>query len=433
MFWRLLVNHLLLLYLFIFLFSGNVFAATYSWTLSSTGVSGFSSPFLACSSRTYSNGLKSVSATQFNINSFDCNSEYGPGSPGIFDTAIRSGDSCQSGFIYNASTGVCEAPPPDCKVGELFPAKGDDGTVVTSADGRNYVVGSDPPTACYNQCSYSGADTRPSSCYGTPGGVGWCNYVIKSTGENCSADSYTFSESGPQLNSSDTPNVPDSTPNDPLCPKGWGVSNGTCYKLPPEYCDPSTGEVCAPGTTDPDAPPPDPDAPPGTPGGSPDPSDGAADQLEEAEEGAPGDGEACKPKADGSGCGGPTVRGEQCDKVIECTGDAILCATLRQQKKMACAYEYEQARPFIENQIAKDAYKLTTKEVNGSSLFSDGLNAARWMPQGCPAPKAITVKGVSTALSMQPACDFASALGSLFVALASVFFAVYVGRAFGGN
>jgi len=357
----------------------------------------------------------------------------------------RYGDNCPVDTIYNSATGACDAPPPpppECKVGDLFPAKGSVAPVVTSADGRNF-VNSRPSGVCYQQCTYEApSDVRPASCYGTAGGEGWCNYILKGTGVNCSTEHYTFAESGPSLNPPDTPNVPDSDPDDPQCPAGWSVSNGTCFKNPPKPCDPSTGEVCPPGDGDGD------DGSGGDNGGGDDggdngggddpagdPSSGAEDDLDDLEEQRPDtEGEPCKPRADGTGCDGPTARGEACEDVLECTGDAIQCAMLRKQKRMVCDAEYtKEAQQFVENQIAKEDYDLTTHEVDGGALFSAGLNAPRWLPAACPAPKSIAVKGVSTSLSFEPACDFAMALGPLFVALAGVFFAVYVGRAFGGS
>jgi hypothetical protein len=351
-------------------------------------------------------------------------------------TIYRKGTECHPDSTYNQNTGECEYPPEDCKVGDLFPSKGSTGPVVSGSSGAKHVISS-PRTMCQNRCQYADPSARPSGCYAISDTEGYCNFIIKGTGNSCGADSYEFSKAGTPLNPPDTPNVPDSSP-DPVCPPGWSSSNGTCFKNPPKYCDPSTGEICAPGTTDPNKPPPDPGTggTPGTPGegdgGRPDSSDGADKDLSDLESSKP-DAEACKPNADGTGCSGSTVKGEQCDKVVECTGDAVHCSILRQQKKMACAYEYEDARPFIEQQIAKEPYQVKSESVSGSELFSAGLNAPRWMPQGCPAPKSISIKGVSTSLSFEPACDFARGLGPLFVALASIFFAVYVGRAFGGN
>lgn len=348
----------------------------------------------------------------------------------------RLGDSCTLPLVYNESTRSCESPPPECKVGDLFPSKGSVGPVITSDNGSKH-VSSNPQTMCQNQCEYADPTARPSGCYALPGDQGYCNFIIKGTGNNCLADNYEIAVSGDRLNPPDTPNVPDSSP-DPICPPGWSSSGGTCFKNPPKFCDPSTGEICAPGTTDPNKPAPDAGTggTEGTPsegeGGRGDSSSGADKDLQDLQDSKP-DAEACKPAADGSGCSGSTVKGEQCDKVIECTGDAVQCSILRQQKKMACAYEYEEARPFIEQQIAKEPYQVKSESVSGSELFTAGLNAPRWMPQGCPVPKSISIKGVSTSLSFEPACDFARGLGPLFVALASIFFAVYVGRAFGGN
>lgn len=451
----------LLLLFFFSVVSSSVQAVDYYWQWSSNTSTAicktctYSTPSQACSAATtavvayYSSGyvlLDSVVGPVTAVSTtytFTCNIRLAyPSSPTIsrissYPIYRRYGDSCPTGTTLNPTTQVCEEDaPPECKVGELFPSKGTTGPIFTSSSGIRY-VDSSPRTMCQARCEYADPTARPSGCYSTTATEGYCNFIIKSTGKNCSSDSYEISVAGSPLNPPDTPSVPDSSP-DPVCPTGWSVSNGTCFKNPPKFCDPSTGEVCAPGTTDPNATDPEPGTG-GTPGtpvegteGRPDSSSGADKDLQDLLD-SKVDAEPCKPFADGTGCEGSTVKGEQCDKVIECTGDAVQCSILRQQKKMACAYEYEEARPFIEQQIAKDAYDLPTETVDGSALFTAGLNAPRWLPQGCPAPKAINITGISTSLSFEPACDFARTLGPLFVALASIFFAVYVGRAFGGN
>lgn len=421
-----------------------VFAVDYVWRTGNATSAAFDSPTSACSAA-YSGvsiwNFEYISPYGSNLNNpaFRCYARLKKkpeNSDSSHFIAMRYGDSCPTDSTYNSQTGECEAPQPECKVGDLFPSKGSVGPVITSDNGSKH-VSSNPQTMCQNQCEYADPTARPSGCYALPGDQGYCNFIIKGTGNNCSADNYEVAVSGDRLNPPDTPNVPDSSP-DPICPPGWSSSGGTCFKNPPKFCDPSTGEICAPGTTDPDKPAPDAGTggTEGTPGegegGRPDSSSGADKDLQDLQDSKP-DAEACKPAADGSGCSGSTVKGEQCDKVVECTGDAVQCSILRQQKKMACAYEYEEARPFIEQQIAKEPYQVKSESVSGSELFTAGLNAPRWMPQGCPAPKSISIKGVSTSLSFEPACDFARGLGPLFVALASIFFAVYVGRAFGGN
>ncbi|MBU0801139.1 MAG: hypothetical protein KKA05_09060 [Alphaproteobacteria bacterium] len=430
-------------------FVSHIFAADYTYVAYSfPSLGSFGSAGSACTaiisrynqtSQTSTFEYKSLVASSSDPSMFTCNYKQTITSSGQkYDggsSVARNGDSCPSGTEYVPAEGKCQAPPEPCKVGDPFPSKGTTGPIIKNGD-RSYTA-STPRTMCQNQCEYSDPNARPSGCYAVSDTEGYCNFIIKSTGKNCSSDDFEISKAGAPLNPPDTPNVPDSSP-DPVCPPGWSVSNGTCFKNPPKFCDPSTGEICAPGTTDPNKPAPDAGTggTEGTPGegegGRPDSSNGADKDLQDLQDSKP-DAEACKPAADGSGCSGSTVKGEQCDKVVECTGDAVQCSILRQQKKMACAYEYEEARPFIEQQIAKEPYQVKSESVSGSELFTAGLNAPRWMPQGCPAPKSISIKGVSTSLSFEPACDFARGLGPLFVALASIFFAVYVGRAFGGN
>ncbi|WP_260474065.1 attachment protein, partial [Pseudomonas aeruginosa] len=120
-----------------------------------------------------------------------------------------------------------------------FPAKGPDSPVVTSG-GRNYVGDGGAPTACYQSCEYGG-NPSPASCYLVKGSTttGFCNYILKGTGQSCGADSYTFSQTGDSLNPPDTPNTDPSDPNDPGCPPGWSWSGTTCVKTPTDPTDPT--------------------------------------------------------------------------------------------------------------------------------------------------------------------------------------------------
>ncbi|HBP5036355.1 TPA: permease [Pseudomonas aeruginosa] len=69
--------------------------------------------------------------------------------------------------------------------------------------------------------------------------TGFCNYILKGTGQSCGADSYTFSQTGDSLNPPDTPNTDPSDPNDPGCPPGWSWSGTTCVKTPTDPTDPT--------------------------------------------------------------------------------------------------------------------------------------------------------------------------------------------------
>ncbi|MDS9631987.1 virulence factor TspB C-terminal domain-related protein [Pseudomonas aeruginosa] len=155
-------------------------------------------------------------------------------------------------------------------------------------------------------------------------------------------------------------------------------------------------------------------------------------------------GPACKPS--GEGAGGDSegeekeeekeskVSGdESCDAVIACDGDAIQCAMLKQEKKQTCAWDYEKAKGTIESEIAKPEYQLTETTINTGELFNAGISASRWLPSACPAPKVISLSsGPSQTFSWEPECQMASSLAPIIVGLASLFFAVYVGRSIGG-
>ncbi|HHK2371246.1 TPA: attachment protein, partial [Pseudomonas aeruginosa] len=153
--------------------------------------------------------------------------------------AVLTGDSCPPEQELDPADGACKPPPEECKEGELFPAKGPDSPVVTSG-GRNYVGDGGAPSACYQSCEYGG-NPSPASCYLVKGSTatGFCNYILKGTGQSCGADSYTFAQTGDSLNPPDTPNTDPSDPNDPGCPPGWSWSGTTCVKTPTDPTDPT--------------------------------------------------------------------------------------------------------------------------------------------------------------------------------------------------
>lgn len=167
-------------------------------------------------------------------------------------SASRLGDSCPEGTEYDGTitdgSSQCKEPPKDCSTtkDELFPAKGNDAPVINSG-GRNYVADGGAPTACYQQCQYKSDTGRSTSCYLVKGSTtqGFCNYILKGTGENCSADSYQFSTTGDPLNPATEPPdpaVPPSDPNDPGCPEGWAWSGTTCVKADPSNPGDGSGD-----------------------------------------------------------------------------------------------------------------------------------------------------------------------------------------------
>lgn len=286
--------------------------------------------------------------------------------------------------------------------------------------------------------------------------------------------------------------VPNQPPEDPECPGGsvgnMGGERVCVPKFNQEDPDCPTGfsgtvngeKVCQP---DPDAPPEDSDCKPGeTPGYV-----GKGDELKKVcvpeGYGPPickagtypvnngNDGFACVPVSGGAGPGGTdngtkpkpkpgdgngdgstgggggggkpgeegetkpsTVGGESCATELRCEGDAIQCAILRKQKDQVCQWKFDsEVQSQVEASVSGPGYQLDEKQVGVSSLFTEALSQGRWLPNNCPAPRSVNIMGRSYSFEWQPLCHFAESIGPLIVALASIFFAVFIGRGIKGG
>ncbi|QOF84707.1 hypothetical protein IG194_30035 [Pseudomonas sp. ADPe] len=69
-------------------------------------------------------------------------------------------------------------------------------------------------------------------------------------------------------------------------------------------------------------------------------------------------------------------------------------------------------------------------DVDIGSLFGEGT---RFLPSACPAVSTTTLHVGPLQFNWQPVCQYAELVGKFLVAWASLFFATYVGRAFGGD
>ncbi|MFI8979177.1 virulence factor TspB C-terminal domain-related protein [Ectopseudomonas khazarica] len=288
--------------------------------------------------------------------------------------------------------------------------------------------------------------------------------------------------------------IPNQPPEDPDCPGGTlGNMGGETICVPPynqEDPDCPTGfsgtvngeKVCQP---DPDAPPEDSDCKPGeTPGyvGRGDemkkvcvpegykpetckagtypinngsggfacvPVSGGAGPggTDNGSNPKPGTGDGGKGDGDGSTGGGgggkdgeeaeptpSTVGGESCATELRCEGDAIQCAILRKQKDQVCQWKFDgEVQAQVEAIVSGPGYQLDEKQVGVGSLFNEALGQGRWLPSTCPAPRSITIMGRSYSFEWEPLCHFAQSIGPLIVALASIFFAVFIGRGIKGG
>lgn len=141
---------------------------------------------------------------------------------------------------------------------------------------------------------------------------------------------------------------------------------------------------------------------------------------------------------DGDGGDDGLATGLSCGEPLTCTGDAIQCATLQFQKSEYCsdqaAMDYPKQRDAINDFLNQpDLKPEEDEEIDLGSMFSEGT---RFLPSGCPAPESVALTsagGRTFQFSYEPLCQLATDLSYLIVAAAGIFFAVYVGRAVGGE
>lgn len=348
-------------------FARGVNAEQFYWVVASpSAVAGgsYSSPSSACAVvfdyyKPTTNWIKSVEPVRRNDTVFDCfargTNASGRAQSGNIGVISRRGESCQPGAEYDSAAGVCKEPPKECEIGvpNLFRSSNYPIIVI---NGKN-TVPSSPPSGCLSGCAYEADSSRPTSCYRTPGSTteGFCNYTLKSNGQNCSADSGNLGGTGPSLSEPNQPPVtdPPSDPNDPGCPKGYSWSGTTCVKTPTDPTDPTDPGGDGGGTGGGDG------GDGGGTGGGGDGGTGGGDGGTGGGDGnggtGGGDGDGggtggggdgggdgqCDPAKDPNKCGsGSSISGDgDCKVAIQCNGDAIQCAIVRQEKLARCADE----------------------------------------------------------------------------------------------
>lgn len=391
----------------------------------------------------------------------------------------RYGDSCPADTEYNSETGECVPPPSQCEAGnfisinKFFPFGG--GGVRL------------PPNVCVAGCEASYYETDqcsgPYEQQGQTGVLGNnCRVRYQENGVQCSDTSpppnddpappndMPPSDCRPFINADGSVGMdcnPRPDPDDNSCPPGYMIQGTTCFRIPPDHPD-----------YDPNKDPNKPGDGDGDGSGDGDgEGDGSGDGTEkglakdstlkdigtkidttntkltgidgklgtsntllqgiiDAVGKIPNSGGSSNGNGDGDGEGEDesAASGLGCAQDLECTGDPIQCATLRINKEHLCQTQLTaEAEQQIKSVFEGEENQLETKEVSVDSVFTDGLNAARWLPSTCPTPESVTVFGRSYSISWQPLCTFASALSSLIVALASIFFIVYLGKGLKGS
>ncbi|WP_312485524.1 virulence factor TspB C-terminal domain-related protein [Stutzerimonas nitrititolerans] len=404
-----------------------------------------------------------------------CRLTYGSSSA----AAVRSGMGCAPGSTYDPTTGECVASEEDKCVsteGQIISHEYNGGPI-----DRPGPPDAPPPAICENQCQYARTNVV-KGCSRFLDGDNltdvFCTVEYKGNGSSC-----TSGNPSPG-NPFDQPPSKPPTKADPTFAKDskcgdWethadGTQTRSCNSTEeskqPGKVD-CSGDSCKAGVPPPDYSKTDVkqniEKKPNPDGSTTTKTDTTTDKTsckgvkpctstsktetttsEEDAEGKPGDSSY---ECTGAGCDkdGGEDEGEEgpereasvgtCDAGFSCSGDAIDCEILRQQKEQLCLAQemtdFEKHKPGIEATVTGDKFELN--EGNGVIDVPSFVNqGTRFLPSTCPAAEKFSLTmagGRSFEISYEPLCRAASDLSGLFVAVATVLAALYVGRSVGGQ
>lgn len=424
-----------------------------------------------------STGSTCVAKVPYNETLFDYMTAY----------AVRTGGSCPEGATFNSSTGSCDIPEPDqCEptIGQRIKHEHNYGNFGSPP--------TDPPvTVCEGVCQYSNTFEN-KKCYRNflaDKDAGYCSmdYLgngVQCTGGDVSNPASVFDQPPTKPPIDKTPEYNQDNkcgnwvtgadgiarrectatnefrqPGDLKCENTNGNLNCSAGTPPPEYtktditattdkttnpdgstktettttkdttvckgnkpCTSDSSETKDTSGTNPDGSEGDNSSEcVGTACGKPDPKPGMGDEEGEEEE---------EPVSAVTG-------GATCDAPPTCEGDAVQCAILNQQFEARCDFEesadFDGSKTDIEGLFDGDQFELETSDIQAPSFINSG---ARFLPASCPPPQQISLTsngGHTYSLKFDPLCSFASDFSYLILAMMSIWCAVYVGRAFGGE
>ncbi len=396
----------------------------------------------------------------------------------------RRGDSCPPNYTYDTTIGGCKAPEPskcESTIGQMVDHQHKIGTLSEGGVVLQNTRTEPPGSLCQNACQYASTGEAPSRCYrfmeGGDQNSGFCVFRYKGNGVECP-------------NTDPTPNTPPATL--PTREKANECTNKvTDAEGRVHYSCLATDTFKEPGNMQCG----EVNGVFGCKEGKPSPTKKETETKTEVAEQTASDGSsttsttttttttnctgvnACstttsvtngtsKTNADGTsggesstctgtGCKASDKPGEEdkeeeeepereasgtddCDVPVQCSGDAIDCAMVQQQKQLRCEVEeqgdFDKHKGEIEAAVKGDKFELAQdSEIQAPSFLDSG---ARFLPSSCPPDKTFSLKtngGRSFSLSYEPLCSAASDLGVLILIGTSVFCALYVGRAFGGE
>ncbi|MDA8482621.1 hypothetical protein NNO07_06030 [Pseudomonas resinovorans] len=414
---------------------------------------------------------------------------WNPPAEGISWVRIgRYGDSCPTGTEYNPVTGVCEGPQPDPCESSIGQSLSHEHRMGEYTGGGAIGGRTDPPgVVCQGSCQYAWDSAGPTNVYrfvdGTPNGV-FGLFAYKGNGVSCSEeDSPSKGPSSLEAQSKSESSCTDKVTD------GEGRVLMTC-QTSVEYTNPGScdrgqvdvgsglQDVCIPKSPSPSQQKTEtekditevtnPDGSKTTTtsetttttncSGTKACTTSVTNNTSVSHTNADGTKGSESSTCTGPGCkdsdgksqedkakeeeeqeeGESSASGLQCEQAIACEGDAIQCAILQQEKEQKCAAEelndFAGHKGEIEGFLAEaDPGNPESPQVQVPSFIQSG---ARWLPSNsCPADKTVNLRsggGKTLAFSYEPLCAAASDLSYVFVALAGIAAALYVGRAFGG-
>lgn len=428
---------------------------------------------------TFTYVIKSKSATQWRFNVARASGGYVAIDQGV----TRAGDSCPSDTTFNVETGMCEGEPPSlCESlsGTSFPfnksGTAGDGYVSLSADGK---FGGAQQSACYSGCV---ANTADQKCTTRVTGAYFCQGTGYYTGAECGSGGTSEVEESPVP---DYPEPETFLEDKPCIPVANPDGSTTCtseksVEKEGQHCGTFNGErICS------DSQPSKNKVDIKTDTSVKTNADGSKTTTKtdtatvtkcngtsctttttttktttntDSAGNNTGTTGTCKgpdcpdkngnPDGDGDGFGdciggeceeGSGVGGEGCDVPLACEGDPIQCAILRKNKEQQCFAEeqadFEGQKENIEQLVQGEKFDLDEGEgdIDVPSFINQGT---RFLPSSCPADETMSLHlagGRNFGLSYEPLCRAATDLSGLFVAVATIFAALYVGRAVGGK
>jgi hypothetical protein len=432
MIWR--FTPFLLLWLF---YSPVASALDYYWTV--TGFEGqYSSPIEACEAKRTGATVYDSSTIELNAagTSGDCKAPNWQNIIVTFGTARRFGDSCpNSDDVYNPVTGTCDQNCSNTE-GQQLAARGPISPVITDNDGIRTIVTEPFTSACFTGCSYEiqSSFSDRLSCALTSGSTteGFCNYRVTGTGESCPASTGVPASAGDPRDPNDPP------PTDPGCPPPYVWTGDFCTTDPDDGDGPGDGGGDDGGGSGPgdgggdDGGGSGPGDGGGDDGGGSGPGDGGGDDGGGSGPGdGGGDGEdpGCDPSTDPS-CAPSSVTGEACNVQLACTGDALQCAILRQQKKQSCADEEfreitqektNELKSTLDSHFAGEEYQPIEATPENTYDLSNMIDTSSRFASGCPViPDIVFSYGNAVSVPigqiMTMLCPYLGWLGYLVIA-----------------